>query len=218
MFVRDERVMIFAGEFHPFRLPVPGLWLDVFQKIKSMGFTGVSFYTDWGLLEGNPGHIVTDGIWGLEEFFSAAIQAGIYLIARPGPYINAETQAGGIPGWVLRRKAVIRSDDPEYLNATMNYMTTIGKIIEKAQITHGGPIIMVQPENEYSTWPDVSEFPSEMNRKYMEFVEKQLLDVGITVPLIVNDNEAMGYWSPGSGLGAVDIYGIDSYPLRYDCG
>jgi hypothetical protein len=77
---------------------------------------------------------------------------------------------------------------------------------------------LVQPENEYSTWPDVSDFPSEMNRKYMEFVEKQLLDVGITVPLIVNDNEAMGYCSPGSGLGAVDIYGIDSYPLRYDCG
>jgi beta-galactosidase len=51
----------------------------------------------------------------------------------------------------------------------------------------------------------------------MDFVEKQLLEAGITVPLIVNDNLAMGYWAPGSGLGAVDIYGIDSYPLRYDC-
>jgi beta-galactosidase len=51
----------------------------------------------------------------------------------------------------------------------------------------------------------------------MDFVEKQLLDAGITVPLIVNDNLAKGYWAPGSGLGAVDIYGIDSYPLRYDC-
>lgn len=209
--------MIFSGEFHPFRLPVPDLWLDVFQKIKSMGFTGVSFYVDWGLVEGTPGHVSTDGIWSLNEFFDAATQAGIYLIARPGPYINAETSAGGIPGWVLRKNATIRSDDPEYLNTTINYMNTMGRIIEKAQITHGGPVIIVQPENEFSTWPGGIGFPSSMNRRYMDFVEKQLLEAGITVPLIVNDNLAMGYWAPGSGLGAVDIYGIDSYPLRYDC-
>ncbi|KAJ5082234.1 hypothetical protein N7532_011277 [Penicillium argentinense] len=212
--------MLFSGEFHPFRLPVPGLWLDVFQKIKSMGFNGVSFYTDWNLLEGNPGHIFTEGIWSLERFFEAASEAGIYLIARPGPYINAEVTAGGIPGWVLRINATIRCDDPEYLNATTKYMSTVANVIERAQITHGGPVVLVQPENEYATWPDVSEadFPTTMNREYMYHVEKQLLDAGITVPLIVNDNKALGYWAPGSGLGAMDIYGIDAYPLRYDCG
>ncbi|KAJ5903857.1 hypothetical protein N7504_006240 [Penicillium tannophilum] len=209
--------MIFSGEFHPFRLPVPDLWLDVFQKIKAMGFTGVSFYVDWGLVEGNPGHVVTDGIWSLEKFFQAATEAGIYLIARPGPYINAETTAGGIPGWVLRMNATIRSDDPEYLNATAKYMSTLGGIIEQAQITHGGPVILVQPENEFTTWPGDTEFPSQMNKEYMAEVESQLLDAGITVPLIVNDNEVEGYWAPGSGLGAVDIYGIDAYPMRYDC-
>jgi beta-galactosidase len=211
--------MLFSGEFHPFRLPVPGLWLDVFQKIKSMGFNGVSFYTDWSLLEGNPGHIVTEGIWSLERFFEAASEAGIYLIARPGPYINAEVTAGGIPGWVLRINATIRCDEPEYLNTTTKYMSTVAKVIERAQITHGGPVVLVQPENEYATWPDVSEadFPTTMNREYMDHVEKQLLDAGITVPLIVNDNKALGYWAPGSGLGAMDIYGIDAYPLRYDC-
>lgn len=94
--------MLFSGEFHPFRLPVPGLRLDIFQKIKSMGFTAVSLYTDWGLLEGNPGNVVTEGIFALDEFFRAASEAGLYLIARPGPYINAETTAGEIPGWVLR--------------------------------------------------------------------------------------------------------------------
>lgn len=182
-----------------------------------MGFTGVSFYVDWGLVEGSPGHVSTGGIWNLEKFFDAATQAGIYLIARPGPYINAETTAGGIPGWVLRKNATIRSDDPEYLNTTTNYVATMGRIIEKAQITHGGPVILVQPENEYSTWPGVTDFPTSMNRRYMDYVKRQLLDAGITVPLIVNDNEAEGYWAPGSGLGAVDIYGIDSYPLRYDC-
>ncbi|KUL82910.1 hypothetical protein ZTR_10382 [Talaromyces verruculosus] len=218
-FVRGERLMIFSGEFHPFRIPVPGLWLDIFQKIKSMGFTGVSFYTDWGLMEGNPGHVITDGIWSLEDFFKGASEAGIYLIARPGPYINAEVSAGGIPGWVLRINATIRSLDPQYLDTTKNYVTTISKIIEKAQITNGGPVIMLQPENEYSSWPglNTTTFPSDMNKEYMAFVEQQFRYAGIEVPFIVNDNLAEGYFAPGSGVGAVDIYGIDSYPLRWDC-
>ncbi|KAL5358314.1 putative beta-galactosidase E [Aspergillus floccosus] len=195
LFVRGERVMIYSGEFHPFRLPVPGLWLDVFQKIKSMGFTGVSFYTDWGLQEANPGHVVTDGIWSLDEFFAAASEAGIYLIARPGPYINAETSAGGIPGWVLRQKGIIRSSNQDYLNATNNYMTTMAKIIAKAQITNGGP----------------------MNREVMDVAKNQLRDAGVVVPLAVNDNLNLGYFAPGTGLGEVDLYGIDAYPMRYDC-
>ncbi|KAI7974277.1 hypothetical protein EIK77_008460 [Talaromyces pinophilus] len=184
-----------------------------------MGFTGVSFYIDWALLEGNPGHVVTDGIWDLEEFFKASSEAGIYLIARPGPYINAEVSAGGIPGWVLRNNATIRSLDPQYLETTKNYVITISKIIDKAQITNGGPVIMLQPENEYSSWPglNVSTFPSEMNKNYMAFVEQQFRNAGIQVPFIVNDNLAEGYFAPGTGAGAVDIYGIDAYPMRYDC-
>ncbi|GFG08426.1 probable beta-galactosidase E [Aspergillus lentulus] len=220
LFVRGERLMVFSGEFHPFRLPVPGLWLDVFQKIKSLGFNAVSFYTDWGLMEGNPGHVVTDGIWSLDEFFAAASEAGIYLIARPGPYINAETSAGGIPGWVLRLKGIIRSNSEDYLHATDKYMATLGKIIAKAQITNGGPVILVQPENEYTTWPNVSEseFPTTMNKEVMAYAEKQLRDAGVVVPTVVNDNKNLGYFAPGTGLGETDLYGIDAYPMRYDCG
>ncbi|KAH3022431.1 hypothetical protein KXV73_001301 [Aspergillus fumigatus] len=220
LFVRGERLMIFSGEFHPFRLPVPGLWFDVFQKIKSLGFNAVSFYTDWGLMEGNPGHVVTDGIWSLDEFFTAAREAGLYLIARPGPYINAETSAGGIPGWVLRRKGIIRSNSEDYLRATDTYMATLGKIIAKAQITNGGPVILVQPENEYTTWPNVSEseFPTTMNQEVMAYAEKQLRDAGVVVPTVVNDNKNLGYFAPGTGLGETDLYGIDAYPMRYDCG
>ncbi|KAH0159312.1 hypothetical protein KCU67_g7171, partial [Aureobasidium melanogenum] len=55
LFVRGERIMIYSGEFHPFRLPVPSLWLDVFQKIKALGYNAVSFYADWALLEGKQG-------------------------------------------------------------------------------------------------------------------------------------------------------------------
>ena len=73
--------MFYSGEFHPFRLPVVGLWLDIFQKIKALGFNGVSFYVNWGLVEADPGQVRFDGIFGLQDFFSAASEAGIYLIA-----------------------------------------------------------------------------------------------------------------------------------------
>ncbi|KAF7177626.1 hypothetical protein CNMCM7691_005987 [Aspergillus felis] len=193
---------------------------EIMKKIKSLGFNAVSFYTDWGLMEGNPGYVVTDGIWSLDEFFTAASEAGIYLIARPGPYINAETSAGGIPGWVLRLKGIIRSDSEDYLRATDTYMATLGKIIAKAQITNGGPVILVQPENEYTTWPNVSEseFPTPMNKEVMAYAERQLRDAGVVVPSVVNDNKNLGYFAPGTGLGETDIYGIDAYPMRYDCG
>lgn len=62
-------------------LPVPGLWLDVFQKIRALGFTGVSFYADWALLEGKQGDFNAEGILAFEPFFDAATQAGIYLLA-----------------------------------------------------------------------------------------------------------------------------------------
>ena len=185
-----------------------------------MGFQAVSFYVDWGIVEGNPGHVVLDGVFSLEQFFSSASEAGIYLLARPGPYINAETASGGFPGWVDRIQGVLRSTAPDYLNATQNYVSTINGVISQAQITNGGPVILVQPENEYATFAGVplADFPTQMNREYMAFVEQQFRDAGIVLPLFVNDNEVRGNWAPGSGLGSVDIYGIDAYPLRYDCG
>jgi hypothetical protein len=85
LMVYGERVMVFSGEFHPYRLPVPDLWLDVFQKVKALGFNAVSFYVHWALLEGQPGVYTADGIFAFEPFFEAAQKAGIFLIARPGP-------------------------------------------------------------------------------------------------------------------------------------
>ncbi|KAI0886184.1 glycoside hydrolase family 35 protein [Annulohypoxylon maeteangense] len=219
MIIRGERIFIFSGEFHPWRLPSPGLWLDIFQKIKALGFNAVTFYTYWGLVEGTPGQVRFDGVFALDEFFKAAAEAGIYLIARPGPYINAETALGGFPGWTARIKAPLRGDDPEFVDATEIYAATVGKLIADAQITNGGPVIMLQPENEYDTWPGVNntDFPAQGNRNYMEHVKQQMKKVGNVVPQMVNDHLYQGNWAPGSGLGETELYGIDAYPMRYDC-
>ncbi|KAK1239242.1 hypothetical protein MKX08_006303 [Trichoderma sp. CBMAI-0020] len=214
LYIHGERVVIFSGEVHPFRLPVPSLYLDVFQKIKALGFNMVSFYVDWALLEGKPGHFRADGIFDLEPFFEAATQAGIYLLARPGPYINAEASGGGFPGWLSRVKGILRTNATDYLDATDNYAVNVARIIAKAQITNGGPVILYQPENEYSAGNAGVVFP---NKPYMQFVIDQAREGGITVPLINNDAFAGGTSAPGTGLGSVDIYGWDAYPVGFDC-
>jgi beta-galactosidase GanA len=100
------------------RLPVPDLYLDIFQKIKSLGYNGVSFYVDWALLEGKPGVYRAEGVFDLQPFFDAASEAGIYLIARPGPYINAEASGGGFPGWIHRINGTLRTSATDFLEAT----------------------------------------------------------------------------------------------------
>ncbi|TVY31741.1 putative beta-galactosidase A [Lachnellula subtilissima] len=221
LLVYGERVYVFSGEFHPYRLPVPDLWLDVFQKIKALGFNAVSFYVHWALLEGKPGNYSAEGVFAFEPFFDAAKQAGIYLIARPGPYINAESSGGGFPGWLQRISGQLRTRAPDFLAATDNYMANIGAAIAKAQITNGGPVILVQPENEYtgSDGPVTGDFPDPV---YFAYVKKQIRDAGIVVPLINNDASPKGIFAPGSVWqgsteGDVDIYGHDSYPLGFDC-
>ncbi|KAJ5937685.1 hypothetical protein N7454_004027 [Penicillium verhagenii] len=215
IFVNGERVMLFSGEFHPFRLPVPTLYIDIFQKVKALGFNCVSFYVDWALLEGKPGHYRADGIFALDNFFDAATEAGIYLLARPGPYINAEASGGGFPGWIQRVNGTLRTSSPAYLDATDNYMANVGATIAKAQITNGGPVILFQPENEYSgACCGDTDFP---DPAYMQYVEDQARNAGIVVPLMNNDAGAEGHNAPGTGEGSVDIYGHDSYPLGFDC-
>ncbi|GAQ42660.1 hypothetical protein AtubIFM55763_008264 [Aspergillus tubingensis] len=225
--VHGERVLLLSGEFHPFRLPSPGLWLDVFQKVRALGFSAVSFYVDWALLEGERGSIRADGVFALEEFFQAATEAGLYLTARPGPYINAEVSGGGFPGWLERVQGRLKTTDQGYLDAITPYMQAIGRIIAKAQITNGGPVILFQPENEYTacvqdvgytqinnySMPDYNS--SCLQKDYMAYVEDQYRKAGIVVPFIVNDAEPMGNFAPGTGVGAVDIYSFDDYPMHW---
>ncbi|KAF9740565.1 hypothetical protein PMIN06_000286 [Paraphaeosphaeria minitans] len=213
IFINGERLFLYSGEVHPYRLPVPDLYIDIFQKIKALGYNGVSFYVDWALLEGKPGEYREEGVFDLNPFFDAASEAGIYLIARPGPYINAEVSGGGYPGWIQRVKGILRTRAEDYLNATDNYMANIGKTLAAAQITNGGPIILVQPENEYTNSKETP-FP---DGYYMQYVEDQIRNAGVVVPLISNDANNGGHNLPGSGEGAVDIYGHDGYPLGFDC-
>ncbi|OKL56020.1 putative beta-galactosidase A [Talaromyces atroroseus] len=213
LYINGEPLMIFSGEFHPFRLPVPSLYIDILQKVKALGFNTVSFYVDWALVEGKPGSYRADGIFDLQPFFDAASQAGLYLLARPGPYINAEASGGGFPGWLQRVNATLRTAQPGYMDATQVYANNTAALIAKNQITNGGPIILYQPENEYTSFSDGFSF----DPQYMQDIMDSARAAGIVIPFINNDAAADGHDAPGSGVGAVDIYGHDSYPLGFDC-
>lgn len=198
----------------PYRLPVTSLWLDVFEKVKALGFNTVSFYAHWGLAEYKRGEFNFDGILSYTPFFEAAKKAGVYLIARPGPYINAETTGGGFPGWGVRVEGPWRSYNESYLEAMSGYVEQIGKIIADQQITKGGPVILFQPENEFS----VGEYIPWPQSQYMQLLQDKYRAVGIVVPMLLNDVAvSFANYVPGSGVGEVDIYGYDGYPQGFDC-
>lgn len=208
LFINQQRIFVLSAEFHPWRQPNPDLWRDIFDKIKDNGFNTVSFYTHWALHMPVNGTIdAAEGTYrDNERFIQAAKDAGLWLIARPGPYINGETTGGGIPAWASSVAGTMRTNNENYTYAWMPYMKYMTELIRKNQITEGGNIILVQAENEFS--------PSSTKSPYMQAIVDLYRQNGIVVPITHNDQHSgqTGYFAPGTGLGEVDIYCGDSYP------
>ncbi|OZJ02686.1 hypothetical protein BZG36_05114 [Bifiguratus adelaidae] len=96
--INEERLFHFSGEFHYYRLPSPSLWLDVLEKMSAAGFTAASIYFNWGFHSAKSGVYDFIGVRDLQKLFQIASEAGISVMSRPGPYINAEDDGGGFPG------------------------------------------------------------------------------------------------------------------------
>ncbi|KAF8167047.1 glycoside hydrolase family 35 protein [Mycena galopus ATCC 62051] len=208
-----KRVMVFSGEFHPFRLPSPELWYDVLEKFKASGFNGVSAYWHWGLSAPNPDEVRFTQHNDLAKFFQTAKDVGILVIVRPGPYINAETAAGGIPGWVTNVPGLARTNNTAYRAAWLPYVEAFAKAVAPFQYPDG-PVIAVQSENEYATTAQAG-IPG--LDPHMQDIINTLRDNGITkIPTIHNDKSPAGQYAM-PGLGKVDLYGWDGYPLGFDC-
>jgi beta-galactosidase GanA len=113
--IDGKRTYIWSGEFHYFRLPNQDLWRDVLEKMKAAGFNATSLYFDWGYHSPAPGVYDFTGVRDVDKLLDIAQQVGIYVIARPGPYINAEVDGGGFPGWLSAKPGATRTSDPIYL-------------------------------------------------------------------------------------------------------
>jgi beta-galactosidase GanA len=208
--VDGRRTFVWSGEFHPFRLPSPSLWVDVLQKMKASGYNAVSVYFDWAYHSAAPGRYDFTGVRDMDAFLDDAARVGIYVIARPGPYINAEVDGGGYPGWLASTPGHARTDDPDYLAASDQWQGAVDAVIARHQLTRGtGSVILYQLENEYAN--NVS---TDTGRDYLAHLSAKARADGITVPLFHNDKGRNGYWTPGSFPGSETnyLYGFDGYP------
>ncbi|MBW8845778.1 MAG: beta-galactosidase [Burkholderiales bacterium] len=212
LIIDGRREMVFAGEFHPFRLPSPSLWRDVLQKMKAAGLNAVSLYFSWGYHSAKPGHYDFTGVRNIERAIEMAEEEGLYVIARMGPYVNAELTAGGFPGWLLRQRAEARTDAADYQAAADEWMTQINAILARHQLTNGGGnVIAYQLENElFSVQPK--------NIRHMQHLADKARTDGITVPLFHNAASRLPDWTPKNSTapfanpGPTDLYAFDGYP------
>ncbi|KAK7728732.1 hypothetical protein SLS53_009385 [Cytospora paraplurivora] len=219
LLVNGERVFINSAEFHYQRLPVPELWLDVFQKLKANGFNTLSIYFFWSY------HSASKGVFDFEspgknvqQLFDYAKEAGLWVIARAGPYSNAETNGGGLALWGSDGSlGSLRTGDETYHEAWLPWIEKIGAIIATNQITNGGPVILNQVENELQETRHTADNTLVV---YMEQIEAAFRDAGVVVPSTSNEKGMRSHsWSTDyeDVGGAVNIYGLDSYPGGLKC-
>ena len=212
MIIGGQRTFIWSGEMHAYRLPSPDLWRDVLEKMKASGLNAVSFYFDWGYHSPAPGVYDFTGVRDMDRLLTIADQVGLYVIARPGPYINAETDGGGFPAWLSTQAGRARTDAPDYLAATDQWQGAIDAILARHQVTNGtGSVILYQVENELAA-------TGTSQRNYLQHLYDKARADGISVPIFHNDKGRNGYWVPASSTvpgtvpGPTDLYAFDGYP------
>jgi beta-galactosidase len=170
-----KKFQIRCGELHAARIP-KAYWRQRLQMAKAMGLNTVCCYLFWNLHEPEPGQFNWSGRADAAEFCRIAQEEGLWVILRPGPYACAEWEMGGTPWWMLKQDGVkLRSRDPRYLEPATAYLHEVGRRLGPLQITHGGPIIMVQVENEYGFYGK--------DEQYVEAIRQALLHAGFDVPL-----------------------------------
>lgn len=202
LIVDGKRVFIRSGAFHYFRTPGVELALDRFSKIKAAGYNTVDIYFNWGYHSQSEGEYDFSGIKDVRKVLQAVHDCGLFVIARPGPFINAEINAGGLPFWLLTNKDVIPRNrkgieycySPEYMKFVTQWYDQIIPII-----TEFDNIILFQIENEYAS--------DTMDEGYMKELYQMARERGITCPIFHNDSYNAGLWAD-----VVDIYASDIYP------
>ncbi|WP_242691452.1 beta-galactosidase [Desertivirga arenae] len=164
-----------CGELHFARVPKP-YWRHRLKMMRSLGMNTVCAYLFWNFHERSPGTFKWNEEADIAAFCKMAQEEGLWVILRPGPYTCAEWEMGGLPWWLLKYDDIaLRSKDLRYIAACQNYLKQVGKVLAPLQITQGGPILMVQVENEYGFYADDAD--------YMGIMRKAISDAGFNVPL-----------------------------------
>ncbi|HHU84009.1 MAG TPA: beta-galactosidase [Clostridiales bacterium] len=167
-YLNGEEFTVISGAMHYFRIPRE-YWRDRLTKLKECGFNTVETYTCWNLHEPVEGQFDFSGMLDLPAYIDIANELGLYCILRPGPYICAEWESGGLPAWLLNYKDMnLRCNDPEFINKVENYYNALLPKITDKLITNGGNIIMMQIENEYGSYGNDHEYMQKIADIYIK--------------------------------------------------
>ena len=170
-----QRLQIRCGEIHFSRVPRE-YWKHRLQLMKAMGLNAVCAYLFWNVHEPERGRYDWSGQADAAEFCRLAQEEGLWVILRPGPYACAEWDGGGLPWWLLKNpKIQLRSQDPDFMQPAGAWLKEVGRVLGPLQVSRGGPILLVQAENEYGSYGN--------DATYMGLIRQALIDGGFDVPL-----------------------------------
>lgn len=192
---------VISGEMHPARIPEE-YWRHRIRMAKAMGCNTISVYIFWNY------HETVEGIYDfhsanrdISEFISTAADEGMWVIIRPGPYVCAEWEFGGLPPYLLRHPEVkVRCLDPVYMKAAERYINRLADVLRPFLITSGGPVLMIQIENEYGSYGN--------DRGYLAALKEIWIRNGIDVPFFTGDGPATYMLEAGTLPGCA--VGLDS--------
>jgi beta-galactosidase len=180
-FILDgQPIQIISGEMHPARIPQE-YWRHRIQMAKAMGCNTIAAYIFWNYHESEEGiYDFSSDNHNLQEFFKIVQEEGLWLIVRPGPYVCAEWDFGGIPPYLLRIPDIkIRCMDQRYMAAAERYISKLAEEIKPFMITKGGPILLLQIENEYGSYGN--------DRNYLLRLQEVWKASGIDIPTFTGD-------------------------------
>ena len=160
--LNGEPIVLKAAEIHYPRIPRP-YWEHRIQMCKSLGMNAVCIYIFWNIHEQQEGQFNFTDNNDIAEFCRIAQKNGMYVIVRPGPYVCAEWEMGGLPWWLLKKKDIkLRERDPYFMERVKIFEEKVGEQLKPLTIQNGGPIIMMQVENEYGSYGEDKPYVSEI--------------------------------------------------------
>lgn len=176
--IDGQRIWLVSGSVHYFRVPAE-LWRDRLLKAKRAGLNCITTYVPWNYHEPIEGKWNFEGDRDVAEFVRTAGELGLYVILRPGPYICAEWDFGGLPGWLTTKTGMtLRTNNAAYMHYFDKYFAQLLPRLADQQVTRGGNIILIQNENEYI----FGDTPN--GRAYLEFISQLIRRGGFDVPII----------------------------------
>jgi beta-galactosidase len=194
-------IQLISGEMHPARIPKE-YWRHRIQMAKAMGCNTIAAYIFWNYHETKEGEFdFKTESRDIAEFVRICQQEGMWVLFRPGPYVCAEWDFGGIPPYLLKYPDIkIRCMDPRYMAASERYIEHLAKEIRSLQCSKGGPILMLQIENEYGSFGN--------DKKYLEELRRIWIKNGIDIPFYTADGPTAFMLEAGNIDGAA--IGLDS--------